>query len=42
MAGPTIVTLFLKGSVILFAKKGQATGTAAILRSKPPRHKLKM
>lgn len=39
---PTNVTLLLKGSLVLSAKKGQPTGTVAILRQPPPRHVLKI
>lgn len=38
----TTVTLLLKGSVVLFAKKGQQIGKAAILKDPPPRHVLKI
>jgi hypothetical protein len=38
---PTL-TLFLKGSLVLFAKKGQPTGKVAILKNPPPRHVLKI
>lgn len=37
---PTTVTLFLKGSLVLFAKKGDTTGKVAILKVPPPRHVL--
>jgi len=39
---PTTLTLFLKGSLVLFAKKDQPTGKVAILRVPPPRHELKI
>lgn len=39
---PTNVTLLLKGSLVLFAKKDRPLGTVAILRDPPPRHSLKI
>jgi len=39
---PTTLTLFLKGSLVLFAKKDQRFGKVAILRVPPPRHELKI
>lgn len=37
---PTNVTLFLKGSLVLFAKEGQPAGSVRILREPPPNHTL--
>jgi len=37
---PTTVTLLLKGSLVLFAKEGQPTGSVRILKAPPPNHVL--
>lgn len=39
---PTTVTLLLKGSLVLFAKKGETIGKVASLKVPPPRHELKI
>ena len=39
---PTTVTLLLKGSLVLFAKEGQPTGSVRVLREPPPNHRLSL